>query len=667
MIYDRNLALKLAGSIVTAFIVSMAFTWCLQDFLARRDADKLIENAFGDVSNTIVSRINMRLVRQAMAARERLEDGYATDMASLKKLAEELQVTEVCLADGKGVVYASSEPSYMGFDFNAAGGQAQKMMCLVRNATEYCQPFRQNAANGTWRKFVGVWRPEGGFVEIGCDGDALRNLSRTTLTGITANWHVSGMGGVVITTKEGLVISDLAEKGREGTHWREPDDSYYWQKHEIDGFPVYVMIPKSAAAVTRNVLVATTALLNGAALVFVAILVGFVISGFVRRKIREQNEKELKMATDIQFSALPSVFPPFPDETSFEIFASMKTAKEVGGDFYDFYFTGPRTIAFLVADVSGKGVPAAMFMMRAKTILKSTAQTGKPLAQVVSETNDVLCEGNDANMFVTAWVGELNVETGLVTFVNAGHNPPMVRRGETVSPLGGKPGLVLGAFSGIPYRSCEIQLTPGDALYLYTDGITEQPNAVGELFGEARLRQALSSGLNHQSDMLTAILKAVQDYADGVEQADDCTQLIIRYRGPATTTLNEYVPTVDDLTRATGDLERSLASVPMKEQMKLMVAADEIFANIVKYSGATKWTLKVELLKCPAAVRLVFTDDGKPFDPLAQRDPDTTLSAEERSIGGMGILIVKKTMSPVTYCRKNGQNVLTLGLTYGEQ
>ena len=157
------------------------------------------------------------------------------------------------------------------------------------------------------------------------------------------------------------------------------------------------------------------------------------------------------MAKDIQLSALPKVFPPFPDEPHFDIWASMATAKEVGGDFYDFYFTGPASVLFLVADVSGKGVPAAMFMMRAKTLIKSIAQTGKPLAQVFDEANEALCEGNSSNTFVTVWAGEINTRTGLVTYVNAGHNPPVLRRGGKSEYLKSQPSLVLGAMAGVRY------------------------------------------------------------------------------------------------------------------------------------------------------------------------------------------------------------------------
>ena len=218
-----------------------------------------------------------------------------------------------------------------------------------------------------------------------------------------------------------------------------------------------------------------------------------------------------------------------------DLFASMEPAREVGGDFYDFYFTGPGRLAFLVADVSDKGVPAALFMMRAKTILKNLAQSGRPLADVVREANDALCEGNAANMFVTAWVGEIDLAAGTVRYVNAGHNPPLVLRAKDGSAeyLRSRPGLVLGAMPGAKYRAETLALEPGDAIYLYTDGITEQTDESGELFGEERLRSFLECGgfLAHPEACTGTVLAGVEAHAAGTEQSDDRTQLLLRWRG----------------------------------------------------------------------------------------------------------------------------------------
>ena len=669
----RSLNIKLVCSIVAAFMLSMALTWILHSRLSERDAYDLIDRTFENVESEIIDCVNERLVRQCMAVREILDDGHPADTASLQTIAREMNITEISVANSKGDIINSSVPEYLArdgkpaFNFITAGGKAEDMMCLVNGQeTEYCQPYRCNTANGAWRKFVGVWKPAGGFIEIGCDGNSLRDLSRAAIVDLFLNWRVGGTGGIVVTTESGLILSDYEEPNREGSQWVDPDDTFFWKRKEIEGFPTYVMIPKKSAAVQRDVLVGATATLNGAALVFVALLVGFVISSFVRQQMRAQAAKELEMAKNIQIAALPNVFPPFPDETRFDIWAAMETAKEVGGDFYDFYFTAQDRVLFLVADVSGKGIPAAMFMMRAKTLIKSIAQTSKPLAQVFEEANDALCEGNSSNTFVTVWAGELNTRTGHLTYVNAGHNPPIVRLGGKIEYLNSRPSLVLGAMSGIQYKVEELWLAPGDAIYIYTDGITEQPDASGNMYGDARLLNVLKGCSCRRNELLNLVLSDVRRHAAGTEQADDCTQLVIRYRGEPTSFSRKYAPTMEDVAKATEDLRGALEPVPEKYRNQLLVAADEIFANIVRYSGATDWTMTVELTCHPDGVRLILTDDGKAFDPLSHRDPDTTLCAEDREIGGLGILIVKKTMSPVTYKRRNGRNILTMGKDYGD-
>ena len=535
----RSLNLKLVLSVLAAFALSMAFTWFLHNRLSEHDAYQLIDRTFENVESEIIDCVNERLVIQCMAARERLEDGYPDDTESLKRLARELRVSEVSVVDEKGDIVRSSVEDYLArpgrpaFNFAATDDKdANKMMGLIDGRyTEYCQNFRSNAANGNWRKFVGVWRHDGGFFEIGCDGAALRGLSRSSIVDLFRNWRVGGKGGIVVTTVSGLVLSDYSEPNREGSQWIMPDDSFYWKRKDIESFPTYVMVPKDSAAVQRDVLVGATATLNGAALVFVALLVAFVISSFVRQQMRKQAAKELTMAKDIQLAALPNVFPPFPGETRFDIWAAIETAKEVGGDFYDFYFTRQDHILFLVADVSGKGVPAAMFMMRAKTLIKSIAQTGKPLAQVFDEANEALCEGNSSNTFVTVWAGEIDTRTGHVTYVNAGHNFPVLLRGGRAEFLKSRPSLVLGAMPGIRYRAGELQLELGDAIYLYTDGIVEQPDASGELYGDARLLNLLSARDYPLNAALAAVVEDVRRHAAGVEQADDCTQLVICYHG----------------------------------------------------------------------------------------------------------------------------------------
>lgn len=244
-------------------------------------------------------------------------------------------------------------------------------------------------------------------------------------------------------------------------------------------------------------------------------------------------DAELAFAKAIQHSALPSVFPPYPTRKEFDIWATMHTAKEVGGDFYDFYFVDEDTLAFLVADVSGKGIPAAMFMMTSKTLLKSYAESGMSVEEVFTSANEKLCEGNDAGMFVTAWMGLLNVRTGLVTFANAGHNPPLVRHGDgSFTYLRSRPGFVLAGMEGIRYRKNELQLQPGDMLYLYTDGVTEATDASNELYGENRLAALLDGSTGIDAEHICAAVKAdVDAFVGEAPQFDDMTMLCLAYHG----------------------------------------------------------------------------------------------------------------------------------------
>lgn len=244
-------------------------------------------------------------------------------------------------------------------------------------------------------------------------------------------------------------------------------------------------------------------------------------------------DRELEFARSIQHSAIPTVFPPYPGHSEFDIYATMDTAKEVGGDFYDFYFVGENRLGFLIADVSGKGIPAAMFMMTAKTIIKGYAESGKPVYEVFTTANEKLCESNDAGMFVTAWMGVLDTVTGKVEFANAGHNPPLVRHaGGGFEYLRSKPCFILAGMDGIKYRKNEFTLAPGDEIYLYTDGVTEATDSENNLYGEERLLALLNSMGDLSGEEICRAVKADMDaFVGDAPQFDDITMLYLKYNG----------------------------------------------------------------------------------------------------------------------------------------
>lgn len=249
---------------------------------------------------------------------------------------------------------------------------------------------------------------------------------------------------------------------------------------------------------------------------------------------KKRIDDELEFAKTIQLSSLPSVFPAFPDKTEFDLYATMKTAKEVGGDFYDYYIIDNEHLVFLIADVSGKGIPAAMFMMESKVMLKNLAKTLLSPEEVVMRANDGLAQNNEANMFVTCWFGVLNFKTGHVKYVNAGHNSPLIYRkdGDYYDYIGQKKNLVLAAMEGAKYNLQELDLKPGDRIYLYTDGVTEATRGDNTLYGEERLLKRLNKIKNSTLEKTLKNVKTdIDRFVDGADQFDDITMLILEYRG----------------------------------------------------------------------------------------------------------------------------------------
>lgn len=375
-------------------------------------------------------------------------------------------------------------------------------------------------------------------------------------------------------------------------------------------------------------------------------------------------DKELEFARAIQHAALPSIFPPYPGRRDFDIYARMDAAKEVGGDFYDFYLLDSNTLAILIADVSGKGIPAAMFMMTAKTLLKGLAESGLDVDELFTRANEKLCGGNEAGMFVTAWMGIIDLRTGRMRYANAGHNPPAVRRGNgAFELLRGKPRLVLAGMEKTIYGRCELRLMPGDTLYLYTDGVTEATNAANLLFGEERLLDILNDCPRAGAEALCRRVKrAVEAFVADAPQFDDMTMLSFRlcYLQSGDSIITIPNETSAELVADFVDIRVRQLSIPEKAASKLHIAADEIFANISAYSGAAKVQVELRLEDGEALLR--FTDDGKPYDPTQEREPDISAPLEERETGGLGIFMVRRLTRSVEYEYSEGLNGLTLRL-----
>jgi sigma-B regulation protein RsbU (phosphoserine phosphatase) len=243
-------------------------------------------------------------------------------------------------------------------------------------------------------------------------------------------------------------------------------------------------------------------------------------------------QQELNVARTIQQSILPQTFPPFPDKNEFELFAEMIAARQVGGDFFDFFLIGENRLGFVIGDVSGKGVPAALFMAVSRTLLKATASKGLPAAECLDQVNCMLCSESKSGLFVTIFYGILDFHSGELEYCNGGHNPPYLIRGENIEALEMTDGLVLGLFDPVRFSSNKVVLQSGDTLVLFTDGITEAADASETMYSDQRLQNVLQRRRSVPlPEMVEAIVSEVRDFTAGAPQSDDITVLALRYLG----------------------------------------------------------------------------------------------------------------------------------------
>ena len=384
-------------------------------------------------------------------------------------------------------------------------------------------------------------------------------------------------------------------------------------------------------------------------------------------------ETELNTATEIQASTLPSTFPAFPDRKEFDIHASMDPAKEVGGDFYDFFLIDDDHLAMVIGDVSGKGVPAALFMMSSKILISDHARIGGKPSEILERVNKLVYASNKAHMFVTAWLGILEISSGKLITSNAGHEYPILSMNGKYGLIKDKHGLAIGAMPSSKYTDTEFILKPGDKIFVYTDGVAEATDAAKKMFGTAPIVETLNSMPEGASekDVLLAIRSAVDAFVLDAPQFDDLTMLGLRYNGPAASNEGEDMERLvveakkENLRQVQGFVDGLLEQLdcPAKTQMAIDVAVEEIFVNISSYAYGDETgeaTIEVRAKEDPLSIEITFIDAGTPYDPLAKPDPDTSLSLKERKKGGLGIYMVKRNMDGMTYEYKDGKNVLTI-------
>ena len=378
-------------------------------------------------------------------------------------------------------------------------------------------------------------------------------------------------------------------------------------------------------------------------------------------------ESELNLARGIQNNMLPSTFPAFPEHKEIDIYAKMIPAKEVGGDFYDMFLIDDNHLAVTVADVSGKGVPAALIMMISRTLIKNTALNKFSVDEVFYKVNNLMCEGNTIDSFVTSWFGILDLKTGYMEYVNAGHNAPLIykNKNKKIEFIKDKPNLVLAAMNNTKYTKHELKLEPGDRLFLYTDGVTEATNLNKELYGNDRLQNYLNSNISKSlTDTINGLKMDIDNFVGKEKQFDDITMLELLFKEyktkenskefkANTKELNNVISYLDDY------LNKNNISKKIVNQLDLVI--EELFVNICNYAYEGKsGYFKISLENNDNKIIITLEDEGIKFNPLEKEEPDTTLSIEERSVGGLGILLVKKNLDNIKYKREDNKNILIL-------
>lgn len=407
------------------------------------------------------------------------------------------------------------------------------------------------------------------------------------------------------------------------------------------------------------------------------LLLAFILYLAVRNqvKLRDVSEKknrienELHIARDIQMSMLPKTFPPYPKRQDLEMYGTVIPAKEVSGDLYDFHLHDER-LFFCIGDVSGKGIPASLVMATTQSLFRTTSAREHDPARIVAAMNDSMVEANESNMFVTFFVGVLDLSNGHLMYCNAGHNAPVVMHsGRNARLLEVESNLPLGVMPGYRYLGQEADIASGESLFLYTDGLTEAEDVHHHLFGEERMLQTATRVASAPVDeQLKGMEEAVRSHVGLAEQSDDLTMLVVRFildGGPKclrrSLTLRNDIRQISRL----ADFVTGIAGEAGADQataMSLNLALEEAVSNVILYAypEGTEGTLDVEAAVWEDRIDFRITDSGRPFDPTRSDGPDLTLGAEERPIGGLGIYLVKKIMDQVSYARENGKNILSM-------
>lgn len=391
-------------------------------------------------------------------------------------------------------------------------------------------------------------------------------------------------------------------------------------------------------------------------------------------QIKKSNEEkgriegELAIARNIQMDMLPKTFPAFPDRDDIDVFARLTPAKEVGGDLYD-YLIRDEKLFFCVGDVSGKGIPASMVMMVIRALFRTASSHESNPGKIMAGLNEQTVEDNDSSMFVTMFIGVLDLPTGRLRYSNAGHNVPLLLTADRVEMLPCDPNLPLGVMEDWKFTTQETIIAPFTTIFLYTDGLTEAENTQFDQFQEERMIAVAQKSDHQPQTLIEQMEENVHQFVGDADQNDDLTMLAMQYRKQMSDdsrlsreiNLTNDVEQVPQLSAFVDEVCEQL-ELDMGTVMSMNLAIEEAVVNVMSYAypAGTVGDIKIEAKADDVRLKFIITDWGKPFDPTTKEDIDTTLSAEERHIGGLGIHLVRQIMDTINYERIEGKNVLTL-------
>ena len=678
---------------VAVFVAATAATWFAASRRAARQTESMLDYAMLDLDSTLNGSIDTMLMHAADSIVEELGTARPVDPDRIALIAAQRDVDEVNVVARDGTFLASTDARLLGHTM--ADRKASAAFLVLTNGVRkaYSQAFRPGAHNpDVRRKYVGVAFPGGnGLVQVGVDESRITKMFPAIMAFIFDGWLLGETGFFLCSDlNDGHLISNPARHRDEARFLAEtgydPDAPGIVEDGKTTfrmrlfgelcdcravvfcGHRVVAALPPAEYYGVRTLFTAVMAAALATVLSLFVLLLWRIDADSVRIRAFYDAEAakqtaEFELGRTIQRAALPT---DFPSDDAFRLVASMEAAREVGGDFYDFFPLGENHRAFLVADVSGKGVTGALYMMNAKALVKDAllAAPAHDPAVALSHVNVELCRNNPAEMFVTAWVGVLDLETGTVAFANAGHNPPLRLQADSAPEwVRERSGCPLGCFDNASYKRRELHLKPGDALFLYTDGVTEAMDGSGALFGENRLADTLAAADTHDPRALDiAVHAAVASFANGAPRADDLTILALQYRGVPERQLRTFPCEPASIPASAAFLEETLdsADCPPKAKTRLLVALDEVVSNVIRCSGASGITVEVRFSREPRGATVSVSDDGKPFDPLRVPPPDTSLPPDERPVGGLGILLLRKTMDGLSYQYARGCNILSL-------